>query len=54
MKKLLSHWYTVEYSTGVEYTREDLYALIQSDFQNILLSDKSKAQKSIYNTVPCV
>ena len=31
---------------------EDLYELIGSDLQDILLSEKSKVQKSIYSTLP--
>lgn len=43
-----------EYNAAGKKNREDLYKLTWSDFQDILLNEKNKMQKILYNTVPFV
>ena len=50
MKKIVSYGYSMEYSTTVKYIKdnhEGLHELIWSDFQDTVLSEKSKVQKSV-------
>lgn len=41
----------MEYYAVRKKNWKDLYKLTESDFQDILLNEKSKMQKSLYSTV---
>ena len=48
------HTYNGVKYAAVKKNGKDLYELIWSDFQNILLKEKSKMQKNTYSTLPFV